>query len=269
MQTLQCMDVWGGAEAVDTGVSVPGLDAWVYSRPYEGAVKGGDLHYLSLCSQGRVARVLLADVSGHGAGVSGIAGGLYDAMRENINVLDQSEMARRLNDTFSAAAGAGRFATAVILSHYEGEVVSVNAGHPAPLWRHAEDGRWSRLEPTCPEAREAATGLPLGVIGGTDYEQFAVRVGAGDAVLIYSDALIEAREGGTGPLLGVAGLMRLAEGLRATGGATERATDAVTLGRRLIEAVDGYRGGEPADDDQTLLTLHFHGRGGRLGTDGG
>ena len=31
---MQCMEVWGGNHAVDTGVIMAGLDAWLYSRQH-------------------------------------------------------------------------------------------------------------------------------------------------------------------------------------------------------------------------------------------
>jgi hypothetical protein len=41
------MEVWGGSDAVDAAVTLSGLDAWVYSRPYEHAEAGGDVYYVS------------------------------------------------------------------------------------------------------------------------------------------------------------------------------------------------------------------------------
>jgi len=32
--TLQCMEIWGGIEPVERSVSTPGLDLWVFSRPF-------------------------------------------------------------------------------------------------------------------------------------------------------------------------------------------------------------------------------------------
>ena len=63
----QCMEVWRGNQPVDNGVVMPGLDAWVYSRPLGDAKAGGDVHYVSSCATGRITRLLVADVSGHGA----------------------------------------------------------------------------------------------------------------------------------------------------------------------------------------------------------
>ena len=32
---MQCMEVWGGSQLTTRGVEMGGLDAWVYSKPYE------------------------------------------------------------------------------------------------------------------------------------------------------------------------------------------------------------------------------------------
>jgi hypothetical protein len=36
---MRCMEVWGGNRAVDCGVVMSGLDAWLYSQPYREAVR--------------------------------------------------------------------------------------------------------------------------------------------------------------------------------------------------------------------------------------
>ncbi len=48
---MACMEVWGGSEAVNAAVTLSGLDAWIYSRPYgENAEAGGDVYYVSACA---------------------------------------------------------------------------------------------------------------------------------------------------------------------------------------------------------------------------
>src|SRR5215510_329913 len=69
---LACMEVWGTNRSVNRTVDLPELTAWVYSKPADGE-NGGDVHYLSVCGQAVLSRVVLADVSGHGAQVSGSA----------------------------------------------------------------------------------------------------------------------------------------------------------------------------------------------------
>ena len=68
-ETMQCMEVWGGNQVVNSSVVMAGLDAWVYSKPYGGSDGGGDVYYVSACATGRITRLLVADVAGHGAPV--------------------------------------------------------------------------------------------------------------------------------------------------------------------------------------------------------
>ena len=68
--SMQCMEIWGGSQAADTAVSTPGLDIHVRSQPYGGAASGGDVHYVSLCGGGVITRLIVADLSGHGAALA-------------------------------------------------------------------------------------------------------------------------------------------------------------------------------------------------------
>ena len=110
---LQCMEIWGGSSAVERSASTPGLDLWVWSRPYQQTGGGGDVHYVSLCGGGLITRLILADVSGHGASVADMARSLRDLMRRNINSKSQSRFVRDLNRQFTELAKMSRFATAV------------------------------------------------------------------------------------------------------------------------------------------------------------
>jgi phosphoserine phosphatase RsbU/P len=94
---MQCMEVWGGSQLTARGVAFGGLDAWVYSKPYGNAQHGGDVYYASSCATGRIARLLLADVAGHGHSVASTAADLRTLMRRFVNRLDQSEFVRLLN----------------------------------------------------------------------------------------------------------------------------------------------------------------------------
>src|SRR5687768_8056732 len=80
-QLMQCMEVWGGSDIVEKTVAMPGLDAWVYCKPYRDAVGGGDVYYVSSCATGRITRLLVADVSGHGDAVRETAIALRGMMR--------------------------------------------------------------------------------------------------------------------------------------------------------------------------------------------
>ena len=134
-QYMQCMEVWGGTQPTTRVVRLAGLDAWVYSKPYGNAGFGGDVYYASSCATGRINRLLLADVSGHGDAVAKSAAGLRSLMRRYVNFLDQAKFVRALNRQFAAMSRQGRFATALATTFFApSRVLTVcNAGHPPPL----------------------------------------------------------------------------------------------------------------------------------------
>lgn len=249
---LQCMEIWGGYEAADDAISVPGIDAWVFSQPHEAGPAGGDIHYVSMCGQGAISRFLLADVAGHGVNVAAIAGDLRQMMRRQINQLDNTKLAAGLNEEFTEHSDAGDFATALIGTYFAptDQFIIANAGHPRPLWYRSGTRQWQWLDETVEAVDEVAPkNLPLGVIPGTGYRQFAVTLEQGDLVVLYSDALIEAANPG-GRQLGQTGLLGMARSLEA---------DApLGLGRDLLRAVAAFTEADQPDDDLTLLVLHHN-----------
>jgi phosphoserine phosphatase RsbU/P len=248
---LQCMELWGGNQAVEKGVTTPGLDLWVYSRPHEGAAGGGDVHYVSLCGGGMITRFILADVSGHGASVAELAWSLRALMRRNINRKDQARLVQSLNREFAELAKLSRFATAVVATYLTtGDRLTVcNAGHPRPLYRRASTGEWVVVSHDTTTADSGPSDLPLGILDETGYTQVELPLGRGDLVLFYTDALTEAEDAG-GRQLGEAGLLDLVRRLDPTNPAA--------LPAALVAALDAIRGGRPAGDDLTFLLLHHN-----------
>lgn len=245
--SLACLEVWGGNQAVARDVTLPGLQGWIFSQPLRGNA-GGDVYYLSLCGAGQLTRVGVADVSGHGEAVSRAAERLRELMRKHINTFDQSEMARELNRAFEQEASRGKFATVLLLgvARATGELVFTNGGHPSPLWYRAARQMWTLLEEGAPDGDRGIADLPLGLIPGTDYHQFAARLEPGDLVLIYSDALSEARNP-AGEMLQPQGLLRLAQQVPVDSPAA--------AGQALLQVVEKFRAGRPLSDDQTVVAL--------------
>lgn len=263
--TMQCMEVWGGNESFDNAVSMPGLDAWVYSRPYKDDEGGGDVHYVSSCATGRVTRILVADVSGHGHAVAEIARSLRSLMRRYVNYLDQSRFVRSMNLEFAALAEMGNFATAVVATYWcpTGHLVTCNAGHPRPLLYRAAAGTWQLLhsppqppqststpkKPVPADPPASPTNLPLGVAEPTGYDQFSLRLAPGDLVLLYTDSLTESRDT-SGALLGEKGLLHLVEQLDASAPAN--------FIPNLVARLRDRAGGAEPDDDVTILLLRHN-----------
>jgi phosphoserine phosphatase RsbU/P len=244
--TMQCMEVWGGNQATDNGVTMPGLDAWVFSRPYEGDDAGGDIHYVSSCATGRITRVLVADVSGHGQQVAKVASSLRTLMRRYVNYIDQSRLVRGLNVEFASLSDSGSFATAIVASYFAptDQFVISNAGHPRPFRYDARKKAWEVLKDAADRRSEGLANIPLGIAEPTLYDQITFRLARNDLVLIYTDSLIEA-SAPNGRQLGEAGLLAMLNGLDAK--TPERLIPA------LLEAVEAYAGAPPKDDITVLL----------------
>lgn len=291
LEALQCMQIWGGNTDIDNGVSLAGIDCWVYSRPYRGHGEpvagdgaGGDIHFVTSCATGRITRLVVADVSGHGAPVAEMATSLRRLMRKHSNHYDQRLFVRAVNERFNelsdpeALPNGMVFATAVFASFYAptDEFGLCNAGHPRPLRFNAKRGKWEVLEvashdspsrgsgsssnasaPTT-RASDGPSNLPLGIIDDTQYDQRLFTLGPSDLVLIYTDSLVEVRakagegEGATAkrmPMLGEAGLLEVCSSLDPT-----RPDEFIeSLIDRLAEF--SGKGRDAFDDDVTVLLL--------------
>ena len=248
---LRCMEIWGGNQAMDSALSVPGIDAWVYSQPYAGAESGGDIHYVSVCGGNRLARFVVADVSGHGAAVGGLAARLRALMRKNMHTLDQTRFVRALNEEFTALAEGNMFATALLASYFAPTdyLIMCNAGHPPPLWYRPREQRWVALSYEAAETLDAVTNIPLGIISPTSYHQFAVQLEKGDLVVLYTDWLPESSDP-AGRQLGGQGVLELVREID-----VNRPQE---FTRTLLNRAAEYRGGSPPTDDATVIMLHHN-----------
>src|SRR5271156_2642090 len=152
-QQMTCMEVWGGSQLTTRGVAMGGLDAWVYSKPYGDAERGGDVYYASSCATGRITRLLLADVAGHGHSVAATAADLRTLMRRFVNRLDQAEFVRLLNQQFSDLSKDSAFATALVTTFFSPahRMTVCNAGHPRPLLYRAAENDWQLLGHAAPD----------------------------------------------------------------------------------------------------------------------
>jgi len=81
VRKIACQEVRGGNHRAAYEAELPGLTGWISCQPLAPSRGGGDVYYMSACSKGVTARVALADVAGHGGGVSVAAGRLRDALR--------------------------------------------------------------------------------------------------------------------------------------------------------------------------------------------
>jgi phosphoserine phosphatase RsbU/P len=247
-ERMQCMEVWGGSQLTSQRVAFGGLDAWVYSKPYDGAQRGGDVYYASSCVTGRISRLLLADVAGHGTSVAAAAADLKALMRRFVNRLDQGEFVRLLNEEFGTLSKTGTFATAIVATFFapSRRMMLCNAGHPRPILYRAASKQWNCLGHEISSSKPGPRNLPLGILSITEYENFDVELEPGDCLVTYTDALMESYDA-DGEMLGEEGVLRI---LRLVGDAEPD---------RLIEALLGEIAGRfpknLSDDDVTVFVV--------------
>jgi phosphoserine phosphatase RsbU/P len=257
-QHMQCMEVWGGSQLTTRGVEFGGLDAWIYSKPYGNARHGGDVYYASSCATGRISRLLLADVAGHGNSVAATAADLRTLMRRFVNRLDQTEFVRLLNQQFTALSREGTFATAIVATFFapSRRLTVCNAGHPRPLLYRAARRQWSFLGSDFLGtgglgAQSTPSNIPLGLVEMSEYEQFDVELESGDCVLSYTDALMESNDA-DGQMLGEAGVLRIA---RLLGNVEPQ-----KLTEALLGEIAGRFPENLSEDDVTVLVVRANGR---------
>ncbi|MGP0072926.1 MAG: PP2C family protein-serine/threonine phosphatase [Bryobacteraceae bacterium] len=250
---MQCMEVWGGSQLTSRAVEFGGLDAWVYSKPFGKAHAGGDVYYASSCATGRISRLLLADVAGHGQTVAATAADLRTLMRRFVNRLDQTEFVRLLNQQFAVLPRSGAFATAIVTTFFEPSrrLTVCNAGHPRPLLYRATQHQWDFLGTQATGQRSAPSNIPLGLFDAAEYEQFDIELQPGDCLLSYTDALIESRDA-DGEMLGEDGLLRIT---RLLGDVEPQ-----KLIETLLAEIEARYPENLSEDDVTVLVARANGR---------
>lgn len=205
---MQCMQVWGGSGLAETSISTTGLDVWLYSKPFANSRAGGDVCYLSSCSSGRITRLVLADVRGHGERAVELADSLRGLMRRHINHVSQTALVRAINAEFVSVGDASTFATGLILTFFvpTSTLTLTNAGHPSPLLFSASRAEWGRLEQVLSSTGPAD--VPLGIFESANYSQLGVRLTTEDRLLCFTDGLEECVDE-RGEALGRDGILRL------------------------------------------------------------
>ena len=199
---------------------------------------GGDYYDVIPLAGGRIA-VTLADVMGKGVPAALLAANLKACLRAHVHVAadeDPGEIIARVNRIFWDVTPKGLFATLLfgIFDFEAGTLSYVNAGHePAVLV--GRGGQTELLD---------AGGTVLGLFEGSKYSTGRIRIASDDLLVLFSDGLAD-RSSPSGELFG-------ADRLRET--AARAYGDPVRIALyTLLGEVQGWAGGRPAEDDQTLI----------------
>lgn len=188
-----CGEVRGGNGIIKASVSLPGLRGVLYSRPCEGAT-GGDIHYLSVCGSGLMARICLADVAGHGPTASAVGMEMHVHLRQSVDIVDERRVLARLNERLSDK-GLRVMTTAVLATYYppRRRLTVCYAGHP-PGWRyHAATKTWTplKLPVTPPATRPAFVDMPVGTGFTPEWNRHRFHMSVGDRLLLLTDGVLE------------------------------------------------------------------------------
>ncbi|WP_309120750.1 PP2C family protein-serine/threonine phosphatase [Paenibacillus sp.] len=201
---------------------------------------GGDLFDIVERPDGGLV-VMIGDVSGKGVSASMLMTATLALFRKEARAADSpAELLRRLNMAIAETLQ-GRMYVTMGVGFWDAASSS---------WRYASAGHVSPLLVRGRRAEEAKAlpSLPLGIDAEEDYAETIERLEAGDALLLYTDGIVEATAE-DGELFGFARLERALERI-SEGGSAEQAL------RRLIELLPPPGQGA-YDDDRTLLLLRL------------
>lgn len=251
---LHCMEVWGGNTRGDREFQMPGSEIWLHSRPVANVLNGGDVYYLSSCASGRISRLLLADVCGHGTRVSDLASQLRRLMHRHINRVRQADFIQEMNNELTRISQDGYFATALVGTFFSTSrsLQICSAGHPRPLLFRQAPGRWE-VFPAGPVST-AGVNLPLGIVSSIQYSQTTESLQPGDMILGFTDGLTDLLDR-KGEPLGVNGLLQMVRSL-------DTAPPRLFL-TALLANLEKWAA-IPAKDDLSVLLMRANGSGASL-----
>jgi sigma-B regulation protein RsbU (phosphoserine phosphatase) len=200
---------------------------------------GGD--YFDVAPVGRGGwSMVVADVSGKGVSSALLAGFLQGAFLLGGDTPAQiREMLRRVNTFLYERTQGEKYATlfyGALLS--DGTLHWANAGQCTPILLH-RSGEMEALE---------TTGMPVGILDIGEFEVRTLRLAPGDKLVIFSDGLTEAQN--------AAGqyfeMQRIRLLLRSCADMS-----CEMLHRTMLNAVTNFTGGEPQQDDVTLVVAEY------------
>ena len=216
---------------------LPQMAGWQVSAFYRPArAVGGDFYDFIELSDGRIA-IVAGDVTDKGVPAALVMASTRSIIRaEAERLVSPSKVMERANDLLFPDIPAHMFVTCLyaVLDPKTGKIQFANAGHNLPYVRIGDE---------VVELR--ATGMPLGLMPGSRYDETEATLGSGQTMLLHSDGLAEAHSA-SGEMFGfprMHELMTKAEGGQAV------------IDKLLMELDQFTVGVEEQEDDITLVAL--------------
>jgi sigma-B regulation protein RsbU (phosphoserine phosphatase) len=215
---------------------IPGLELAAHYQTSRRA--GGDYYDLFPLPHGCWG-VLIADVSGHGAGAAVLMAITHSIVHSYPGPATPAGkmlqfVNRKLADRYTGDLGSFVTAFYGIYDPARRRLTYSSAGHPPPRLKRCGQPQ------VIPLAGEG--GMPLGINPEETYEDSEVELLSGDNLIFYTDGLTEAQNA-AGQLYGTARLDRCLEGC-------QQADDLI---QQVLEDIDRFTAFHPPDDDRTLV----------------
>ena len=202
---------------------------------------GGDYYDVIPLDGGRLV-LAIGDVMGKGVPAALLASYLKASLRAHVQGEDADPAATiaRVNQLFWEVTPKGLFATLFfgVFDFEAGVLEYVNSGHPPALVLREDQ----------PPAELSDGGTVLGLAEQSGYVSGRLPMRRGDVLVLFSDGLTD-RSSPSGELLGPERLREAA--VRARGDSARIALYSV------LGEVQGWSGGRPAEDDQTLIVARL------------
>ena len=217
---------------------VPALPGWRLVPYYQSAREvGGDFYDFLPFADGRLG-IVIGDVTDKGVPAALVMTATRTMLRTAAQEqASPSEVLARVNDLLFSDIPPNMFVTCfyALLDPASGRMRFANAGHEPPF----------RQTPGS-AAELWATGMPLGMMPGTCYDEYEAILEPGESLLFYSDGLVEAHNSRR-EMFGFARLKSLLAGQG----------DGVSLIDTLLDELQRFTGdGWEQEDDVTLVALH-------------
>jgi serine phosphatase RsbU (regulator of sigma subunit)/anti-sigma regulatory factor (Ser/Thr protein kinase) len=215
----------------------PDLPGWQIGAYYGPAREvGGDFYDFIKLPDDQIG-IVVGDVTDKGVPAALVMATTHSILRaEAPRLIAPSAVLTRANELLVDEMPAHMFVTCLyaVLDPASGRLRYANAGHNVP-YVSTEDG--------VTELR--ATGMPLGLLPGMEYEEKEATLAVGDTVLLHSDGLAEAHNA-----------EREMFGFPRVAALTGEASDGEVLIDRLLKELADFVGPElEQEDDITLVTL--------------
>ena len=206
---------------------------------------GGDYYDFVPLPGGRVA-IVLGDVAGKGVPAALLVAKLSSEVKFSlVTEPNPAKAISMLNDQMIRGGLQDRFVTltAMILDPVMHTLTMVNAGHMNPKLYKGTNGELSEA------ISNDATGLPLGVIPGFDYEFATITLELGDTIAVFTDGVTDAMS----PAGEMFGADRVDRFLCPDDSSLPDSVRPKRMGEKLVAEVRKHASGVPQNDDIAVV----------------